>query len=779
MIRQFIALVMATMIMAVTFSACTPGNKSKGSVGAPYGLMTELLANPELTVITDLKPEFSWIVNDTDQDEIQKAYQILVASSLDNLNKDVGDLWDSGRVASSESSCVEYDGEPLSAGKTYYWKVRTWDKDNNVSPYSDPQQFNTLGETYIKCAKENETFTLPGVSDVAYGANCRFYYIYGVSGKISFDNSTFGGDPVPGVPKAGYYRYPSTGKPMETPDRYPLTTEEIAPVKIINKENGSYFIDFGRDAFANLKLTLTSERDGITINIKTGEQLIPGENTINMNPIGNPYMESNISHWSGQLTLKKGTHTYIVGDYYNYPFRYVEIDDYSGVIDESMVKQESYFYPSSETAASFTSSNERLNEIWELCKYSMKATSWCGVYVDGVREHTPYEADAYINQLGDYCTDREYSLAHYSIQYLMENPTWPVDWPPQMAFMADLEYMYTGNKDNIAAYYEALKNSSYVTKADSSNLLPKAELGLIEGYIGSDPLVDWLGNNGYNSSGKYVAVSNAFFYKDLLLLSKFADILGKTDEAEGFKNMAEKTKASYIDTFFNAGLGIYIDSSGFSGRPLNPYANAYSAALGLVTDNQKDSVKAFLDSFRKMVANPYGAQYVLEGMYEMNLDAKALQFMTDDENWWSMITAGSTITTEFFPAKNNGGDWNHAWGAAPANIIPRHLMGIQPIEPAFAKMQIKPQIGDLTYADLTLPTIRGDVKVEVKKTSSLYTIKINIPANTKAKVYVRKYNNNGTTVKVNGVNKKGTEEGEFIVFDNVGSGTHTFERVIK
>lgn len=100
-------------------------------------------------------------------------------------------------------------------------------------------------------------------------------------------------------------------------------------------------------------------------------------------------------------------------------------------------------------------------------------------------------------------------------------------------------------------------------------------------------------------------------------------------------------------------------------------------------------------------------------------------------------------------------------------------------EPAFAKMQIKPQIGDLTYADLTLPTIRGDVKVEVKKTSSLYTIKINIPANTKAKVYVRKYNNNGTTVKVNGVNKKGTEEGEFIVFDNVGSGTHTFERVIK
>lgn len=361
----------------------------------------------------------------------------------------------------------------------------------------------------------------------------------------------------------------------------------------------------------------------------------------------------------------------------------------------------------------------------------------------------------------------------------MENPTWPVDWPPQMALMADLEYMYTGYKYNIKAYYEALKTFSYVSKVDSTNLLPKADLGLIEGNIGSDPLVDWLGNNGYDSSGKYVAVSNAFFYKDLILLSKFATILGKTDEAEDLKRMAEKTKDAYNSTFYNTELGIYVDSFGLSKKPVNPYVNAYSAALGLVTDDKKESVKSFLDSFPRMIANPYGAQYVLEGLYEMNLDTKALKFLTDDENWWSMITAGSTITTEFFPASNNGGDWNHAWGAAPANIIPRHLMGVQPIEPAFAKMQIKPQIGDLDYAKLTLPTIRGDVKVEVSKTSKLYTIKINIPANTKAKVYVRKCNNPDTAVKVDGVNKNGIEEGDFIVFDNVGSGTHTFERTIK
>ncbi|MFT4143958.1 MAG: family 78 glycoside hydrolase catalytic domain [Mobilitalea sp.] len=770
--KRLLAAILVLAVTTVSSSAGLPISVSAASPGAPTGLMTELLANPELTTITDLKPEFSWIVNDTDQNEIQTAYQVLVASSLTNLNANNGNLWDSGRVTSSESSCVEYNGSSLANGSTYYWKVRTWDKDNNASPYSVHQQFNTVkpSEQFIKCADNGGSFTLPGTSDVAFGANGRYYYLYGVSGTITFNSATFGGDPVLFAAKEGYYRYPSTGKPMETPDRYPITTEEIAPVSIINKGNGNYFIDFGRDAFADLKLTLTSTNGGETINIRTGEQKLSGQNAINMNPVGNIYIESNISHWEGNITLAAGTKTYTVGDYYKYPFRYVEINGYSGTVNSSTIKQISYFYPSSETAASFSSNNTRLNQIWELCKYSMKPTSWCGVYVDGVREHTPYEADAYINQLSDYSTDREYSLGHYSIQYLMAHPTWPSDWTPQMPLMADAEYMYTGNKDNLAVYYEALKTSSHINKQDSTNLLPKSAIG--------EPLVDWMGNNGYNNNGDYIAVSNAFYYKDLKLMEKFATVLGKSSEATTYRNKAANTSTAYNNTFFNTGQGLYIDSTGISQRPVSPYGNAFSAAFGMIPENYKGSVRAFLDSFPTLIAHQYGAQYVLEGMYELNLDNKALKFMTDDENWMSMITAGSTITTEFFPGKNNGGDWNHAWGAAPANLIPRYLMGVQPIEPAFAKMQIKPQTGDLTNASLTLPTIRGQVQVSVTKSSSLYTIGVNIPANTKAKVYVRKYNTAGSVVKVDGVDQTGTEEGDFIVFDNVGSGSHTFQRIV-
>ena len=99
-----------------------------------------------------------------------------------------------------------------------------------------------------------------------------------------------------------------------------------------------------------------------------------------------------------------------------------------------------------------------LDDIWALCKYSMKATSFCGVYVDGDRERIPYEADAYINQLSHYAVDREYTLARYSHEYLLEKPTWPTEWKQHSVLMAWADFMYTGNTRSLAQHYEILKS---------------------------------------------------------------------------------------------------------------------------------------------------------------------------------------------------------------------------------------------------------------------------------------------------------------------------------
>ena len=61
------------------------------------------------------KPGFSWIIESGRRGEIQTAYQILAASSPDALDRNRGDLWDSGKVASEQSAQVQYSGKPLAS----------------------------------------------------------------------------------------------------------------------------------------------------------------------------------------------------------------------------------------------------------------------------------------------------------------------------------------------------------------------------------------------------------------------------------------------------------------------------------------------------------------------------------------------------------------------------------------------------------------------------------------------------------------------------------------
>ena len=110
------------------------------SPNAPNNLRSYDKTNP---VGTDDKPYFGWYVDDPDDNEIQTSYQILVASSRANLDKDNGDMWDSGRITSRKQNYIFYEGRPLSCATRYFWKVRTWDKDDNVSSFSASAIFDT------------------------------------------------------------------------------------------------------------------------------------------------------------------------------------------------------------------------------------------------------------------------------------------------------------------------------------------------------------------------------------------------------------------------------------------------------------------------------------------------------------------------------------------------------------------------------------------------------------------------------------------------------------
>ncbi|MDW3649797.1 MAG: HEAT repeat domain-containing protein [Bacteroidia bacterium] len=128
-----------------------PGQKI--SSDAPQELQTKFV---EQTIGIDVDLyAFSW--KNSAEISQQKAYQIIVASDKAKLAAGIGDLWDSGKRASSQHEDIIYRGQELAQGKEYFWKVKVWDQANTSLGYSQAASF-----TSASSGKENRIILLGG-----------------------------------------------------------------------------------------------------------------------------------------------------------------------------------------------------------------------------------------------------------------------------------------------------------------------------------------------------------------------------------------------------------------------------------------------------------------------------------------------------------------------------------------------------------------------------------------------------------------------------------------
>ena len=699
----------------------------------------------QLAAIRSERPYFGWIVNDAKSNALQTAYRILVASNAKLLAQNQGDMWDSGRTASDNSTAVQYAGKPLQPSTVYYWKVQTWSNHGEESPFSEPKSFITAA---------------------------------------TLDNIT-------------------TCYPLQITDEYPVRIRAI--------DQNQTFIDFGKAAFGRLRITLSSPKND-TVVVHLGEKTANGR--IDRKPGGT------IRYAAYQLPLMAGTHTYsvkirpdtrntsatanesgvkaiLMPDYTGevLPFRYCEIEGYSGEIRNIDVMRQSVHYPFNEQASHFFSSDTVLNQLWELCKYSIKATSFAGKFVDGDRERIPYEREALISQLGHYHVDREFAIARHSHEHLLYCPTWPTEWIMQSVWMAWNDYLYTGNPVSLQRHYEDIKAKTLIGLRENNGLIssrtgkktPELLKSIhFKGNINAlRDIVDWP-HTGILGLGKqeggetdgfvftdYNAVVNAYHYRALCFMAKIAEVVGNQKEMKEFTNLAQQMKNDYHRLFFDVKKGCYRD--GINTDHCSLHANMFALAFGLVPQKNEKTVLDFIHS-RGIACSISGALILMEALYEYNDADYAFQLLssTTEHSWYNTIRIGSTITIEAWDSKYKPNlDWNQSAGSVPANIIPRKLMGVEPLEPGFRKMRIKPQPSQLAYAELTVPTIRGSVKVSFNNTpGAKFEMEIEIPANTEAEVWLPLYDRK-QQLSMNGIAQNGIIDGNFVKLQ-VGSGKHYF-----
>ncbi len=737
---------------------------------APGGLMTDLLLHPERAEITNSSPKFSWIVNGRGNGAMQTAYQILVASDPELLEIDNPDKWDSGKANSDQSIAVPYKGDNLDENRSYWWKVRTWDSNGEVSAYSTPQRFNT-GIFYSQEKK------WPGES----------HWV-----ELEIDGK----------------------KEYVLENRHLISYRDKAPVSIIKNSYGNHFITFEKAFFATLKIIVDEPVEHPdTIIIHLGEKLAPG-NQVDREPGGS------IIYQKHKMVIVPGKKEYLLElprQHLRYPnsqvladhlnevtaFRYAEIEGWTGDLKVDQIWQHALLYNFDDQASAFHSSDNNLNQIWDLCKHTLKAAAFMGVFIDnGTRERMPYEADAHMQQVSHYAVDREFAIQRYTTNFLIFNPSWPTEWHLHIVPMAWADYMATGNIDFIEKYYDELIKKTLLPLAREDGLI-STRTGLVTEeflasihYHGSQfrDIVDWpqgtpadetelrSGHGSVTFEGetdRYIfsdinTVVNSMHYYNLVLMEKIADVLGKKEDRDFFRERSELVKSSINEKLFDDEKGLYRDGEGVDHHAF--HASMFPVAVGLAPESTYSGIREFLVS-KGMGCSPIMVRYLFDALYELEAEDYALELLTSetDRSWMNMISFGSSGVAEAWDMKYKRNlAWIQPTGATPTYIISRKIFGIEPLEPSFRRILISPRPGSLERAEIKHPTIRGSINMKLTNFEDVFSVDVTLPGNTTADISLPKKFKNYNLL-CNGEKIEGEDLNDRILIEDVSPGHYFFE----
>lgn len=258
-------------------------------------------------------------------------------------------------------------------------------------------------------------------------------------------------------------------------------------------------------------------------------------------------------------------------------------------------------------------------------------------------------------------------------------------------------------------------------------------------------------------------VLNAFHLACLQRMAEIASAIGEDQDADFYRRRFAKTNDAFQRLLFDAETGLYVDGLGTKHSAI--HANLFPLAFGLVPEQRRERIVQWLAS-RGMRCSVYAAQHLLDGLFAHGADQAAVALMVapGDRSWRHMVESGTTITWEAWDHRYKPNqDWNHAWGAAPANLLPRHVLGVTAHEPGWRSARISPRTGGLRHARGKVPTPRGPIHIEWKDGES-FTLKATLPEGVSAAVDLPAGDRRGS-LRVNGKPAPSHRDGDRLVID--------------
>jgi alpha-L-rhamnosidase len=303
------------------------------------------------------------------------------------------------------------------------------------------------------------------------------------------------------------------------------------------------------------------------------------------------------------------------------------------------------------------------------------------------------------------------------------------EWGSAFILVPWQQYEFDGDLNLFRAHYAAMTNYLAYYGSRASNNIVNYGLG------------DWFDigpkHPGVAQLTPIALTATAFYFQDAEIMSRAAALLGKDDDAKQFSDLAENIRIAFNEKFYNVTNHFYATDS--------QCANSIPLVMGICEPtNRADVVDAIVADVRKrgnaLTAGDVGYRYLLRALADGGRSDVIFDINNQSEKpgYGYQLKMGATSLTEAWDAGRDSSQ-NHFMLGQIQEWFYHDLAGIQnaPDSAGFQKIVINPQpVGDVTWVKASYNSIRGQIVSDWKRDGEKITLKVSIPANTTATVYV-------------------------------------------
>jgi alpha-L-rhamnosidase len=543
---------------------------------------------------------------------------------------------------------------------------------------------------------------------------------------------------------------------------YPLQVmETISMKKTTQQEKGKYLIDFGQNASGIVELKVQGKK-GQVIKLTPGE-LITKDQQINQRASGSPYFLT--------YTLKgEGVETWRPRFTY-YGFRYCMIEgaepakvvllkkdtatNLALLIDLKFLHTRN----ASPQAGTFSCSNQQFNQTYDLINWAIRSNIQSVVTDCPHREKLGWLEQTYLMGASMFYNYNLYLLYDQTVKNMIDAQTAnglvpdiapeyvhfdsgfrdSPEWGSAGVILPWMIYEWYGDKEVMKSAYPMMRKYVDYLGTKAKN------------YIVSHGLGDW-----YDLGPKFpgeaqltpkAVTATSIYYYDLKLLSRMADILNNKEEATQLTVLSDEVKKSFNDQFFNAQTNIYSTGS--------QTAMSMPLCVGLVDENKRvevlnNLVASINKSGKALTAGDIGFHFLVKALEEGGQSQLLydMNYRNDIPGYGFQLKKGATSLTESWAALEEVSN-NHLMLGHLMEWFYTGLGGIKqdPQSVAFKNIIIRPEtVGDISQAKATYQSPYGVIKSEWMKKEGVFTLKVEVPVNTTATVYLPSTNTKSVTV---------------------------------